>query len=207
MRRLYARHDALLQKTGVPEGASGEFAIERYVVGEEAAKMHLLRCLINHYPHRAVPAGTYTRLVRNGGKIVMSDTPAELHDHHEPVIHARGHCLVNGLGLGIVAEAMLRKEEVESVTVVEVSADVIRLVGRYLEAKWGTDRLTIEHADALTFRPPKGCRFGVVWHDIWDDGCADNLPMMKTLHRRYGHKADWQGSWSRPAIDPNWRWR
>lgn len=198
----------LFQKTDVPPGCCGEFAVERYTIVQEQADIHMVRCLLKGFPQRAATPGVYTRLVRTGGtwdrKIVMSDTPAEIRDLYEPVLRARGHCLVNGLGLGIVTEAMLRKDEVESVIVVESSADVIRLVGDYLQDKW-SGRLHIEHADAFTYRPPRSLRFGVVWHDIWDALCADNVPEMKKLHRRYGHKADWQGSWSRAEVDANWR--
>jgi hypothetical protein len=57
------------------------------------------------------------------------------------------------------------------------------------------DRVEIIQADAFSWKPPKNIRYGMVWHDIWPNICGDNYPEMKTLHRRYGRKADWQGSW------------
>ena len=59
------------------------------------------------------------------------------------------------------------------------------------------DRVNIICADAFEWRPPKGVRYNAVWHDIWDDICTDNLPEMTRLHRKYGRRADWQGSWCR----------
>jgi spermidine synthase len=133
----------------------------------------------------------------------MSDTPAEQDDHREFVQRARGRILINGLGLGMVLQACLERRKwqsdeyaVEHATVVEISPAVIALVAPHYQARYG-DRLTIVQADALTWQPPKGERYAAVWHDIWPDICTDNLPQMHTLHRRYGRRADWQGSWAR----------
>ena len=108
----------------------------------------------------------------------------------------KGNVLVNGLGLGIYAQAVLEKPDVQKATVIEIAPEVIELVGTHLLDKYG-DRLEIIQADALEWRPPPRTRYDVVWHDIWDDICRDNLAAMKTLHRRYGRRCDWQGSWSR----------
>jgi spermidine synthase len=97
----------------------------------------------------------------------------------------------------MVLNAALRKPEVEHVTVVEQSEDVIKLVASHYEGP----RVTIVHADAMTYQPPTGAKFGAVWHDIWDDICADNLDEMKILHRRYGRRTVWQGSWARELCE------
>jgi hypothetical protein len=34
----------------------------------------------------------------------------------------------------------------------------------------------------------KGKRYDMVWHDIWDDICSDNLEGMAKLHRKYGDR-------------------
>jgi hypothetical protein len=135
-----------------------------------------------------------------GSVLVMSDTPAEIRDHLSFIRKAAGHVLINGLGLGIVAEACLRKDEVTKVTVVELSEDVIALVGPTLQARWG-DRLEIVNVSAFDYKPPKEVRYGTVWHDIWDYICSDNIEGMKKLHRKYGRRADWQGSWCRSECE------
>ena len=140
---------------------------------------------------RAVPVGeTYTRLMRDS-TLIMTDTPAEMRDHWEAVFMARGNCLLNGLGLGMVLKNILLKPEVKSITVVEISQDLIDLISPF----YTDSRVTYVCHDALTFQPPKGMRYQVVWHDIWDYICSDNLEAMKTLHRKYGHRSVWQGSW------------
>lgn len=130
----------------------------------------------------------------------MSDTHAEKADHLTAVRNAKGIVLINGLGIGMVLNAVLLKPEVEKAFVVEKSADVIALSGKHYEKKFG-DRVQIIQDDALQFQPPKGIKFGVVWHDIWDYICSDNLEQMKQLHRRYGRRAEWQGSWCRELCE------
>ncbi len=187
-----------------PEAECGDFAIKYFEVTEQDASLHNLRCAFSPgHGSRGIKPGQYVKLVRNG-TIVMSNTPAEMRDHVWPVIEAKGHVLIHGLGLGMVAEACLRKEEVESVTVIEIAPEVHELVGQYLEDRWD-DKIEIVIADCLEWQPPKGVRYGMVWHDIWDTICEDNLDQMKTLHRRYGRRCDWQGSWARELCEMN-RW-
>jgi hypothetical protein len=176
----------LIERVSVPEGASGAWRVERFEVPERSIQSLRLGW-------RAPTPGIYTRLMR-GRQLVMSDTPAEMSDHFEPVRRATGHCLVNGLGLGMVACAMARRAE--QVTVIEVSEDVIALVASTLPAN-----VKVIQSCAYAYQPMKGKRYAVVWHDIWDDLCTDNLPEMAKLHRKYGRWADWQGSWGRELLE------
>lgn len=181
-------------KVSVPEGAQGDWRVDRFVVSDEDAKFARLRAVFKGV-REEVPAGQYTRLTLHATTI-MSDTPAEVRDHLDIIYRARGRVLINGLGLGMCAQAVLNKPEVEHVTIVEKSADVIALVAPHYVERFG-DRLTVIEADALEWRPPKGVRYGAVWHDIWAAQSSENLPDMVKLHRRYGRCADWQGSWCR----------
>lgn len=177
----------------VPDGISRDWTVDTFTVSEEDAKRDALRCLFNFCYARKVPAGTYKRL-RCDGVTVMSNTPAECTDHYQPIQRACGRVLINGLGLGVVLGAMLAKDCVTHVTVIEQSEDVIALVA----PTFTTDgRVKIICADAYTWQPPRGIRYDVVWHDIWDTLCEDNLPEMAKLHRKYGRRCDWQGSWGK----------
>lgn len=187
--------DEAIPNVTVPEGVSGAWRIERFTVSEEAAGLANVRMMFKPGGRRCRP-GTYTRLTRDG-YLVMSDTPDEKRDHYWFVRQATGRVLINGLGLGMVLGAVLRKPDVEHVTVVEQSPDVIALVAPH----YASGRVTVVCADALTWQPPKGERYGAVWHDIWDDICEDNLPDMKRLHRRYGRRTRWQGSWARELCE------
>ncbi|MGI9492498.1 MAG: hypothetical protein ACR2QF_08875 [Geminicoccaceae bacterium] len=188
-----------LHQVDIPEGAAGAWTVQRFTISEDDARLDQMRCAFTFSGggvRRAVRPGTFTRLMR-GRTVVMSDTHAERFDHLEPVRRATGSVLINGLGIGVVLRNVLAKEDVTDVTVIELSPDVISLVAPHYD----DPRVTIIQSDAMTCKPPKGKRYQVVWHDIWDYICADNLPDMHKLHRRYGRIADWQGSWCRRECE------
>lgn len=178
-----------IEAVTVPEGVSGKWSIRKFTVSEVDAKATLLRAMMKGRGY--VPPGTYTELRCDGRGIVMTDTPDERRDHWEPVHMATGHVLINGLGIGMVLSAVLKKPEVTAVTVVEIDPDVVALVGPH----YASERMQIVTASAFDYRPTKGLRYGMVWHDIWDGICSDNLPEMTRLKRKYGRRTDWQGCW------------
>lgn len=177
-------------KVDVPEGVSGIWRVERFDVGE-----HDLGRLSFAMDGRPIPPGTYTRLMR-GGHLVMSDTPAEVCDHYEAIRRATGRVLVHGLGIGMVLKAVLEKPDVTHVDVVEKSPDVIALVAPH----YADPRVNVIEGDALTYKFPKGMKWDIAWHDIWDDMCEDDLPEMARLKRRYGRRVKWQGCWGQEHI-------
>jgi hypothetical protein len=184
-------------KVNIPEGESGAWKVSRFEVTKKEAEFQLMRSAFNG--GRGVPEGTYTKLTRNN-YLIMSDTPNEIKDHLSFIGNATGNVLINGLGIGMVLQAVLNKPEVTHVTVIEMSEDVIALVAPFYQDIYG-DKLTIIHADAYEYKPPKNVRYDAIWHDIWDDICTDNLEGMKKLHRKYGRHTDYQGSWCRGILE------
>jgi len=187
----------------VPDGKSGDWEVSTFTVNDEDIRLHNMRCMFSPgQGGREMIPGTYKKLTRNG-RLIMSNTQAEIGDHLSFIYKAKGDVLINGLGLGVCIFGIMernktKKEKVTSITVVERSEDVINLVGPYLPSE-----VAIVQADAFEFKPPKGKKYGAVWHDIWDDICADNLDDMHTLHRRYGKRTNWQGSWCRGLCEMN----
>lgn len=182
-----------MEKVTIPEAKKGDWMIEKFIV--DKTDLHsLLR-------GRGVPFGEYTRAMRNG-VLVMSNTPSEMSDHYSPVLQAKGSCLINGLGIGMVLKNILLKPEVEDVTMIEISQDLIDIVSPHYQ----NDRVQFICADAFTYKPPKGKRYNMVWHDIWDYICGDNIPEMTKLHRKYGRRTDWQGSWCKYECQRANRW-
>lgn len=176
----------------VPDGKSGEWEVKSFEVSKEDAAMTLLRASFGHR-RDYVPEGKYKYLKRNGSTI-MSNTPTEISDFMGFVRRATGNVLVNGLGLGVLLKALLNKPDVTKITVIEKSADVIKLVAKtYLQ----DSRVTIINADAFEYVPPKNQKYDAVWHDIWDDICWDNLSEMTKLHKKYGRRSQYQESWCR----------
>lgn len=195
----------LLQKTEIPEQTCGVWTVIKFEVEKERADFfNMQQIFAGNGMGRGIRAGHYTKLGQmheeNHGTLWMSDTPAEINDHYYAAMNAKGHCLIVGLGLGIIVEACLRHTEVTKVTVLELEPDIIEMVGGYLHEKWGKDKLEFIQCDALEWKPPKGVRYGMCWFDIWPSISSDNWEEYKLLHRRYGRKADWKGSWGRTDI-------
>lgn len=165
------------------------------VVTEEDARRERIRAAIGGHGRGMFRAGTVKQLIVDD-VMWMSDTPDERRDHSEPLYQAMrrgGRVLVNGLGLGMVIGALTRLDNVEHVDVVEVDARIIEAVGPF----YASDRVTIHYGDALTMQWRVGTRWSVAWHDIWPYITSENLPTMARLHRMYGRRTDWQGSWAR----------
>lgn len=169
----------------IPPSTRGSWTIEKFTVEIDLQNMRMMR------DGRGCLPGEYTRLVHKTRGVVMSDTTAEIDDQSEPYWHARGRCLVHGLGLGCTVKGLLSRPEVASIDVVEVDADVIALVEPHLRC----DRLVVHHADCFKKRWGTNVRWGVVWHDIWDNICGDNLSEMERLRAKFRGKCKWQGCW------------
>ncbi len=177
----------------VPEGESGDWRVEHFEVSDQDFEMSKIRA--GFRPRELMRPGSYVRLM-HGNTLIMSNTHDEALDHLSFIWQAKrfgGDVLINGLGLGMCIAAI--QDHVNSITVIEKSEDVIKLVSSaYPDA-------TVIHANALEWAPPRGTRYSAVWHDIWPYICADNLPEMHKLHHKYGRKTDWQGSWCRHECE------
>ena len=193
----FINNDFELGTCTIPDCENDDWLIDTVEVSQYDADMYDLRCLLNNTPEMRIRAGTFKRLVRKHSPraVVMSNTPMEIQTNAQAYWEASGDVIINGLGLGMILEAILSKEDVTRVRVIEISQSLIDLIGPYFLED---DRLEIICADALEYKPAKGEKFDFAWHDIWDEISADNLPEMATLGRRYSKRicAD-QAMWSR----------
>jgi len=146
-------------------------------------------------------------VLRHDGSLWMSDTDAEIRDHVSPVVEANragseARVLIHGLGMGLVTAAMLR-QGAEHVDVVEIDGDLIDWMGPWLTDVADLYGGTVEFHQANVFEMkwPSGSRWHVVWHDIWPEMSEGNLPDMHWLHRSFGRRCVWQGSWGRERIE------
>ena len=181
-------------KSEIPENRSGDWVLERFSVAGDPSYDPGRDERPDFAKRRP---GTYTLLRRRDTQF-MTDLYDEWWTQRvvlEEATRRGGHLLISGLGLGMIVESIFKTPdlEVEGITVLELSTDVITLVAPHLEARYG-DRLKILEADAFTWTPPAGARYTVVWHDIWPSpfGVEDE---MATLRRRYGQWSDWIGFW------------
>ena len=123
----------------------------------------------------------------------MSDSANERYDHLPALRASRGNVLVGGLGLGLFTLATLIKPQVRRVTVLEISEDVINLVGPYIRdaaksiAGDAAAELEIIHADLLEWRPPQE-KYDTLWFDVWPTLCTDDLEVHATLAQRFARR-------------------
>ncbi len=180
-------------KVNVPEGRNGPWRVEKFVIPE-----HDIRGIVYALHGRPVQPGTFTRLMKDGARDpMMSDTPAEISDLLDFIYKAHGRVLINGLGIGVVLKALLKKPEVTHIDVVELEQDIIDLV-------WPTyndgTRLTLHHANAFTIEWPVGTTWDCAWHDIWADICTDNLKEITQLKRKYARRVRYQRAWVEETL-------
>jgi len=184
--------------TVLPEGQLGLAKVTHFEITPEESRFTALRGMAGRRDEY-VPPGKYARLVV-GRTLMMTDTQMERRSNYEVVQQSRGHVFISGLGLGMILHPILAKENVTQVTVCEKYGDVIRLVGPTLPHQ---EKLTFVEADVLTWKPAKGTKYDVIYHDIWPEITVDNLKDMGILHKRFAHwkaPGGWMGSWKKEHL-------
>lgn len=180
-----------------PDGVSGPWAIQSFSISEnEAARYNLGVALKRMGSHHMVVPGDYKRLIHETRGVVMSNTPMEVRTNTPFLRRAKGKVLINGLGLGMVLHALVGNPAVTHITVVEIDKDVIALTAPHFQQHIDSGRLTIINADCFKHVPPKGERYDVVWHDIWDTITDDNLFDMTKLKLKYCKRTKVQLCWA-----------
>lgn len=195
----------------IPAASSGLWFIEKRTYDEE-------RSGIRNGKRVWVKPGTYTYLrvytdstLLSGGEIVMEDTIHELRTHLGFVMHASGRVLVAGLGLGCVIRGLLANPNVEHVTCLENSKDVLKMVQPYMPA----ERLTIVKADALEWSIQNKDHFDCGWYDLWTNR-DEGEPHLDRWHTRLfvnlNRTVKRQGAWGykrelkRAAVKHGLKW-
>ncbi len=176
---MNADYLAAMKADAIPEGESGLWYVTKRAYEERrSGECNGKRVWID--------PGTYTYLyvytdstIHLLGELVMEDSAHELRTHLGFVMHACGHVLVTGLGLGCVVRGLLANPRVEQVTCIENSPDVLKLVAPHMPG----ERLTIVEADALEWTAKNKQRFDCAWHDLWTN--RDNgEPHLDVWHAR-----------------------
>lgn len=189
--------DECIPLVDVPEGTRGFWIVRKFKIPKSGAESFNKIKHIAEMGRQVVP-GTYTKLTRLGD-VIMSDTHAERKDHLDFVKAARGNVLVTGLGLGMVANAVLLGNA-RTCTVIERDKDVIDLVAGHYEKKFG-DRFKVINADALKWVPEDGVKFDWAWHDIWPTIDEDNLAEMAEIEARLKPFVKKQAHWCKRECE------
>jgi len=174
-----------LMNSIIPEGKSGEYAIEHYNIPEDRANLEVTMATYHRdYLGREIFAGDFCKLTYKN-HVIMSDSGGERYSNTQIVRVAHGDVMIAGLGIGMILCSILPKPEVNSVTVVEISHDVCHLVLPHLAKYLGEhiEKLRVEQDDIYTYTPDH--KYNVIYFDIWGDYSGDTYEETKKLHRRY----------------------
>jgi len=126
-----------LDKVRIPEGQIGEYKIEHFTA-QPNHKFMLAnlrgQLMAGHeqahvsYPHKT----KWHRLSYSGGTW-MTDSPMEQYQHMLALGSLYGHVLIGGLGLGLAVNLLAQQTRIKSITVVEISHEVLELVHRHIK--------------------------------------------------------------------------
>ena len=121
---------------------------------------------------------TFPAVLEDGNEW-MTLTPVDLDTSDEAIAAAHGKVITFGLGLGYYTYMCSEKDEVESITVVEKSENVIRLFEKYILPQFShPEKVEIINADAFyyaEFDMPEQS-YDVAFVDTWRDA-SDGTPM------------------------------
>lgn len=109
-------------------------------------------------------------VLKEGNKVWMSPAISEIKSMGDGIEKGHGKCMTMGLGIGVLPYLWLLKDEVESVTVVEVNQDVIDLFEKYIRPQFKTPKkLEIIHGDAFDYYNEEFLsKFDYVYVDFWE---------------------------------------
>ena len=112
-----------------------------------------------------------------GKNIWMSLNPNEINTMKDGIKKAKGNVLVLGLGLGYYPFMISNKDEVRSVTIIELEKDIINLFNKHLYPLFkNRNKIKVINDDGITFLRKNDLNqydtiFIDIWHDV-DDGLA-----------------------------------
>ena len=136
------------------------------------------------------PLGFFTErfdfpAVLENGNEWMTLTPVDMDTCTEAIEKSRGKVVTFGLGLGYFAYMAAMKENVESVTVVELSGDVIKLFKKHILPYFPMkEKIKIINSDAFRYAEEimPGEKFDFAFVDTWRDA-SDGAPMYEKMKK------------------------
>ena len=116
--------------------------------------------------------------VYEGSMTWVSVCPSEVNSMNIDVEKAEGRCLVLGLGLGYYPYVISLLDKVKSITIVEISEEIIILFEKYILPQFEyKEKIKIVHADAIEFmKTVEKDEYDFCYGDIWE-GQVDGAPL------------------------------
>ena len=177
-------------QVNIPAGVSGDFEVAHYTNNTNDNQWQIYLQIKNE------SHSNYCVLLKNGCPMpIMQDSEGEYREHQWLWDNATGDVFIGGLGIGMVNEFLINAPNINSVTIIENSQDVIDLVWPHCAKD---SRFTLIKADIETWTPPTNSQWDIMWFDTW---CSDNpLPceeyetVMRTKYSSYCSDIGFWGS-------------
>ena len=114
----------------------------------------------------------------------MSVCPSEINSMRGQMESAFGNVLVLGMGLGYYQYVVSGKPNVKSVTVVEISSEIIEIFNDNILPHFPcSDKIKIINADAIKFMDSvKPGEYDFIFADIWE-GIVDGAPLYEAIKK------------------------
>jgi len=166
---LISTKDNYKSPLNIPEASSNGLSVKHKHVpaGEEITVVSMRTALMTgQRPHKAVydfPV-RYHYLTAKSQGTWMTDIPQEQVQHRDVVKKCSGHVLVGGLGLGYVVTLLAKKRSVKSITVIERSKDVIKLVWKHTDHK---GKGKVVRGNLFDYLKTNKRKYDYMYFDIW----------------------------------------
>lgn len=161
----------------IPEGQSGDHLIEHFTrPAGPVERSNLRTAFIGGQADKPVffdRETTWHRLSYSGG-VWMTDLPIEQQQHDNElkgVTH--GSVLIGGLGVGYAVNILAARPDIKRIVVVELSQDVINLVGDHIKDPEG--KVEIVQADLMDFVKVNTESFDFAFYDIWQSDAEETF--------------------------------
>ena len=128
----------------------------------------------NSYLFRKYSLGVFNNpcdsyVLYENDEVWMSVNPMEIATSRKAISNASGNVLVLGCGLGYVPYMMSLKENVEKITIIEQSDEVIQIFKEVILPEFHTNKIEIIKADAFTYLDAAAEKYDYVYADVWQD--------------------------------------
>lgn len=121
--------------------------------------------------------------ILQNGRLWMAVIPNEINTMKEAVEAAKGRVLAYGLGLGYYAYMTSQKPEVESVTIVDNSPEIISLFKTYILPQFANrEKITVIEDDAFRYAENSMSegKYDLVFTDLWHDA-SDGIDLYRKM--------------------------
>jgi len=125
-------------------------------------------------------------LSNKSNECIMSSNLFERLTNQNFINSVKGDVIIFGLGLGLILFPLLEDEEINSITVIDNSIDIINTIGPIIKNYDVNDKLTIINGDVFTYyQQLNDAKFDVAYFDYWNIVDTTIQTDMETLKELY----------------------